>query len=204
MSHELRTPLNAIIGFSALLKSQDCGELSEENLRFASYAHDSGEGLLSIINDLLDLSKIETHHMTLQFERLDPVDLAMKVIQMLDRPAQAKGLDVSLEAPGELGFILADRGKISQVLSNLLSNAIKFSSEEGSIRVSVDGSDATVQFRVSSEPGAGSVLSFVIPSDGAAADDQEPTEGEGFKKEASLPTSPTQSQSITFSAGGTP
>jgi len=135
VSHELRTPLTSIIGFAELLRE---GPGVEETSRAARYAENiliSGRILLEIINDLLDLAKIEAGKVAL---RVEPVDVRALCSAMLDfmRPqAEQKNLHVALEADGSLPVLQTDRSKLRQILFNLLSNAHKFTPEGGQVRL---------------------------------------------------------------------
>jgi signal transduction histidine kinase len=135
MSHELRTPLNAIIGFSELLETETFGPLNERQKRYAESILTSGRHLLQLINDVLDLAKVEAGRMQLD---LDPFDVP-EALQNIQEIAQALAikkrvtLDVSVDP--DLPPLIADAAKFRQVLYNLLSNAIKFTPEGGSVRV---------------------------------------------------------------------
>jgi signal transduction histidine kinase/DNA-binding response OmpR family regulator len=135
MSHELRTPLNAIIGFSELLVDAQEGDLDEETERtYLERIHDSGRHLLELINDILDLSKIEAGRMELHAETFDVRELVQHVLSTVQPLADRKRIHISA-ATGEAGQIYADPGKLKQILYNLLSNAIKFTPEEGAVAV---------------------------------------------------------------------
>ncbi|MDR4507079.1 MAG: response regulator [Candidatus Brocadiaceae bacterium] len=133
MSHELRTPLNAIIGFAEVLKDKICGDLNEEQTDFVKDIHSSGQHLLQMINDILDLSKIEAGKMTLQYEVFPIPDAVEEVYHILQGLAAKKHLQLRAEIEPEMINIEADRVKFKQVLYNLLSNSIKFTPEKGSI-----------------------------------------------------------------------
>ncbi|MBI3779973.1 MAG: response regulator, partial [candidate division NC10 bacterium] len=135
MSHELRTPLNSILGFSELLQKQAYGPLTEKQDRYLDHIHASGRHLLALINDLLDLSKVEAGKLEVRpqaFEVREALEAALHTI----RPqAEAKRQHLSLQVPGDLPTLVADPVRINQVLLNLLSNAVKFTPEGGSITV---------------------------------------------------------------------
>ena len=133
MSHELRTPLNAIIGFAEVLRDKICGDLNEEQLDFVKDIHSSGYHLLQMINDILDLSKIEAGKMVLQYEVFPVTDAIQDVYHIIQGLADKKHLHLQTEIHPETKDIEADRVKFKQVLYNLLSNAIKFTSENGNI-----------------------------------------------------------------------
>jgi signal transduction histidine kinase len=127
MSHELRTPLNSIIGFSQILEDRLTDQLSEKHRRFLSNIHRSGEHLLQLINDLLDLSKIEAGRMELRAEPLDPAAVIHEVRELMRGVSAEKGVEIELELPPRLPSLVTDPAKLRQVLLNLLSNAVKFS-----------------------------------------------------------------------------
>ncbi|MDO8437040.1 MAG: response regulator [Nitrosomonadaceae bacterium] len=137
MSHELRTPLNAIIGFSELLKDGLMGEMNAKQKSCVADIYDSGSHLLSLINDILDLSKVEAGRMILEAE---PMDVAMAIqsgLVMLKEKALAHSIRLTLEMPSKPGETIADERKFKQILYNLLSNAVKFTPDGGEVRVVV-------------------------------------------------------------------
>ncbi|NBC31091.1 MAG: PAS domain-containing protein [Alphaproteobacteria bacterium] len=137
MSHELRTPLNAINGFSEIMERQFFGPLG--NPHYEGYVHDirsSGEYLLSLINDLLDMSKIEAGRMALNCESLSLDEAVSGVLDLLAGRAEAHGLIVRLALRPHLPNLLADQRAVVQMLENLLSNAIKFTPAGGIITIS--------------------------------------------------------------------
>ena len=135
MSHELRTPLNSLLLLAQGLKENKEGNLTTEQVEFARIIHDGGTDLLNLINEILDLSKIEAGRMDLQPRKVRVSDLADGVLASFQHMAQEKGLDfdvvVSEEAPNE---IVSDRKRIEQIVKNLISNALKFT-ESGSVTV---------------------------------------------------------------------
>ncbi len=136
MSHELRTPLNAIIGFSELLQTQQHGALSDKQTRFVENVLSSGRHLLQIINDLLDLSKIEAGKVELRLGPVQVADLVEGGRAVVSAQAAEKQLDVATHLEPGLPAIWADPLRLKQVLLNLLSNAIKFTHPGGRITVS--------------------------------------------------------------------
>ena len=135
MSHELRTPLNCIIGGSELLKDGIVGPLTERQARWASDIHESGMHLLALINDILDLSKIEAGRMELRVTRLDlPSAIGSAVILVKDRAAR-HGIRLSSVIEPDVGPVAADERKLKQILLNLLSNAVKFTPDGGEVTV---------------------------------------------------------------------
>jgi len=134
MSHELRTPLNAVLGFSELLTDERYGMLNEKQQRYVKHIHTGGKHLLSLINDILDLSKIEAGRLQLTIENvLVPISFA-EVVDTMRPLADKKSQRLLQEAPSNLG-VRADATRFKQVLMNLIGNAIKFTPEAGEIRV---------------------------------------------------------------------
>ncbi len=135
MSHELRTPLNAINGFSEIMVSEMFGPLGEP--RYVEYAKDilnSGQHLLALINDILDMSKIEAGKMTLRVEPLDIADVVSDAVRLVQNRADTVGLTLDVALP-DLPEVEADYRALKQVLLNLLSNAIKFTPKDGQVTV---------------------------------------------------------------------
>lgn len=137
MSHELRTPLNAIIGFSELLENHTFGDLNERQQRYVTNVLTSGRHLLQLINDILDLSKVEAGHMELTFSEFDVRTAFSEVQTIVGTLAMKKHLDLDVEVGDSITTLTADQSKLKQVLYNLLSNAIKFTPDGGAIRVTV-------------------------------------------------------------------
>ncbi|HHT9110672.1 MAG TPA: protoglobin domain-containing protein [Candidatus Brocadiaceae bacterium] len=135
MSHELRTPLNAIIGFSEVLRDKLCGELNEEQIDFVLDIHSSGHHLLQMINDILDLSKIEAGKLELKFEEFEMGNAIDAVLITLKGLANKKALVIEKFIHNPAERLKADIVKFKQILYNLLSNAIKFTPEKGKIIV---------------------------------------------------------------------
>jgi len=133
MSHELRTPLNAIIGFSEVLVDGLVGEMTDQQRGFLSDIFSSGKHLLSLINDILDLSKIEAGKMTLDLERVQISQLFSNSLSIIREKAAARNIHLTMEAPEELGTVRSDARKLKQIVYNLLSNAVKFTSERGDV-----------------------------------------------------------------------
>ena len=133
MSHELRTPLNAIIGFSEVLKDGLMGEMTDQQRGFIGDIFNSGKHLLSLINDILDLSKVEAGKMTLDLEPVEVSSLFENSLSIIREKAAARHIRLKMEAPEELGSIQADARKVKQIVYNLLSNAVKFTSEGGQV-----------------------------------------------------------------------
>jgi signal transduction histidine kinase len=135
MSHELRTPLNAIIGFSEVLSERIFGELNEKQDEYIRDILSSGTHLLSLINDVLDLSKVEAGRMDLDSGPLSLVEALQNALSMVREQAARRGVNVSLEIAPELDLVEADERKLKQVVFNLLSNAVKFTPSGGNVFV---------------------------------------------------------------------
>jgi PAS domain S-box-containing protein len=133
MSHELRTPLNAIIGFSEVLVDGLLGDMTDQQRGFISDIFSSGKHLLSLINDILDLSKVEAGKMTLDVEAMQISSLLANSLSIIREKAAARDVRLVMDVPNELGSIRGDARKVKQIVYNLLSNAVKFSSEHGEV-----------------------------------------------------------------------
>jgi PAS domain S-box-containing protein len=133
MSHELRTPLNAIIGFSEVLKDGILGELTEQQRGFITDIFTSGTHLLSLINDILDLSKVEAGKMSLDLEPVPLQSLFANSLSIIREKAASRRIQLATHVIGELGTIEADARKLKQIVYNLLSNAVKFTAEGGEV-----------------------------------------------------------------------
>ena len=135
MSHELRTPLNAIIGFSEVLTERMFGELNEKQDEYLKDIYASGQHLLSLINDILDLSKIEAGRMELEATDFDLPSAIDNALTLVRERATRRGITLGRTIDERLGTIRGDERKVKQVLLNLLSNALKFTPEGGRIDV---------------------------------------------------------------------
>jgi CheY-like chemotaxis protein len=136
MSHELRTPLNAIIGFSEILKDGLMGDMSEQQKDGVNDIFNSGKHLLALINDILDLSKIEAGKMKINFDPLSISTLVQASLQVVREQAMAHDLHISVEIEEQLEEVWLDEIRVKQILYNLLSNAVKFTPNGGSIQIS--------------------------------------------------------------------
>jgi PAS domain S-box-containing protein len=137
MSHELRTPLNAIIGFSQVLESRFHGELNPKQTRFVHNIHTSGSHLLTLINDILDLSKVEAGKMELQCEPFAVREALGEIEAAIEPLASEKSIGLTTAVEEGLGLLTADPARFKQILYNLLTNAVKFTPEGGEVRVTV-------------------------------------------------------------------
>ncbi|MGR3221278.1 MAG: ammonium transporter [Candidatus Anammoxibacter sp.] len=147
MSHELRTPLNAIIGFSEVLRDKIAGDLNEDQVDFVKDIHGSGQHLLHMINDILDLSKIEAGKTELSYEEFLISGSIKEVQDVITEMATKKKITVKLQLAENVGMVTADRTKYKQVLFNLLSNAIKFTPENG--KIMIEGTVSTNELLIS-------------------------------------------------------
>jgi signal transduction histidine kinase len=153
MSHELRTPLNAIIGFSEVMLERMFGELNDKQAEYLNDILSSGQHLLSLINDILDLSKIEAGRMELELTDFDfPVAIDNALTLVHERAAR-RGLTLTQDVDARLGEFRGDERKIKQVLLNLLSNAIKFTPEGGKVQVRAHLKGAVVEIAVADTGG---------------------------------------------------
>jgi PAS domain S-box-containing protein len=133
MSHELRTPLNAIIGFSEVLRDGLMGDLTDKQRGFIGDIFNSGKHLLSLINDILDLSKVEAGKMTLDLEPVQVSSFFVNSLSIIREKAATRRIRLKMIDDAELGSILADPRKVKQIVYNLLSNAVKFSLDGGDV-----------------------------------------------------------------------
>jgi PAS domain S-box-containing protein len=148
MSHELRTPLNAIIGFTGTLLMQLPGPLNDEQLRQLHTVQNSGRHLLAIINDLLDLAKIESGAVKLTLEPVDCVDVVTTVVTSLEPLADGKQLKVITDLPDHPVVVASDSRALGQIMINLINNAIKFTNT-GQVNISVSHNETTGAARIS-------------------------------------------------------
>ncbi|MEK6743290.1 MAG: ATP-binding protein [Nitrospirota bacterium] len=136
MSHELRTPLNSVIGFSEILQDGMFGKLTEKQREYVNNIHGSGKHLLGLINDILDLSKVEAGKMELEFSSITVRGSLNASVVMLKEKAMKRGIKLTCDLSPDADIeIEADERKLKQIMYNLLSNAVKFTPEGGSVRV---------------------------------------------------------------------
>jgi PAS domain S-box-containing protein len=148
MSHELRTPLNSVIGFSDLLLDGSFGELNDKQNKFMENISHSGKHLLNLINDILDISKVEAGKMELFHEIFDISDLISDIHLMMEPLSSKKDIRLEFNMKQRSIFINADRGKLKQVLYNIIGNAIKFTPEHGEVHVDISMKDQMLQVSV--------------------------------------------------------
>ena len=137
MSHELRTPLNAVIGFSEILRDGLAGDLSGEQSEYVGDIYHSGRHLLALINDILDLSKIEAGQMDLELDRVEPAELAASGIAMVRERAALHRIARRDVLPADLGPLCLDARRAKQIVHNLLSNAVKFTPDGGTVTLAL-------------------------------------------------------------------
>ena len=148
MSHELRTPLNAIIGFSEVLSDKMFGEVNDKQLEYLNDIHSSGHHLLTLINDILDLSKIEAGRMEMDLSQFNLPLLLDNTTTLVRERALRQGLTLTLEVDDSLGDWVADQRKLKQVLINLLSNAVKFTPAGGRVTLRARSLERGVEIAV--------------------------------------------------------
>jgi signal transduction histidine kinase len=178
MSHELRTPLNAIIGFSEALIDRLFGDLTDKQLEYQKDIHQSGKHLLSLINDILDLSKIEAGRMDLEISTFDLPSALSNAMVLVRERAQRHGIDLTLEVDKDLGAFRADERKFKQIVLNLLSNAVKFTPDGGRVSVAAKKDTTRVEIAVK-DTGIG-----IAPEDHAAVFEEFKQVGRDYTKKA--------------------
>ena len=161
MSHELRTPLNAVIGFSEVLQEKLFGELNEKQAEYIDDILSSGRHLLSLINDILDLSKIEAGRMDLEVTTFHLPDAIENALLLIRERASRHGIKLDRVIDDRLGDFTGDERKVKQILVNLLTNAVKFTPEGGQIKVEAKLGDSAV------------IISVIDTGIGIAKEDQE-------------------------------
>jgi signal transduction histidine kinase len=147
MSHELRTPLNAVLGYTEMLIDGVYGEVADEAREIMEYIQGNGEHLLALINDVLDLSKIEAGQLTLMLEEYAVLNVIEAVIAVAQPLARAKGLELNVRLADDLPLGRGDERRLTQVLMNLVGNAIKFT-DKGSVEISASAAGGMFEFRV--------------------------------------------------------
>jgi signal transduction histidine kinase len=178
MSHELRTPLNAIIGFSEVLSERMFGELNEKQADYMKDIHESGRHLLSLINDILDLSKIEAGRMDLEVSSFHVPTALSNAMTLVRERAQRHGIALGLDVDERVGDFQADERKFKQIVLNLLSNAVKFTPDGGrvDVRAKMNGSAMEVAVR---DTGIG-----IAPEDQAAVFEEFKQVGRDYTRKA--------------------
>ena len=162
MSHELRTPLNAILGFSEVLAERMFGEVNEKQAEYLQDILSSGRHLLSLINDILDLSKVEAGRLELELGRFHLPTALDNALTLVRERATRHGITLTQTVDEAVGDIVADERKVKQILLNLLSNAVKFTPEGGRVGLTATAADGVITIAVS-DTGIG-----IAPEDQAA------------------------------------
>jgi signal transduction histidine kinase/ActR/RegA family two-component response regulator len=148
MSHELRTPLNAILGFSEVLLEQMFGEINERQEEYLRDIHGSGKHLLELLNEILDLSKVEAGRMELEYSSFELPGLLHGAVSMLRERAAIHGITMDVDVGDDVGEVYADELRLKQVLLNLVTNAVKFTGDGGSVVVGASRHEAEVHITV--------------------------------------------------------
>ena len=176
MSHELRTPLTAIIGFSQVLVEQYFGELNEKQTEYVNDILESGEHLLSLINDILDLAKIEAGKDELELSRFNVKELLESSLVMIKEKALKHSLSLETQISSELDqlIITADRRKLKQIVFNLLSNSAKFTPDDGTITIGAR------------REGSSLIISVADTGIGISSEDQKKIFGEFYQVQSGL------------------
>ena len=178
MSHELRTPLNAIIGFSEVLLERMFGEMNEKQEDYLKDIHSSGQHLLSLINDILDLAKVEAGRMELNLATFDLPAAIDNALTLIRERALRHNIALAAEVDPQLGELNADERKLKQILLNLLSNAVKFTPEGGKITVAARLAGDMVEIAVA-DTGIG-----IAPEDHAAVFEEFKQVGTDYTRKA--------------------
>jgi len=148
MSHELRTPLNSIIGFSEVLFDQTFGPLNEKQKKYVNNVLTSGKHLLLLINQILDMAKVESGKMTLVLSNLSIKSLLNEISRLVENMVSKKKIHMSLEIAEDLPNIDADELKVKEIIYNLISNAVKFSPEGGKIGMRAMKAESMIEIKV--------------------------------------------------------
>ena len=148
MSHELRTPLNAILGFADILSHQYFGPIGDKNREYAGDIKASGEHLLELVNEILDLSTIEAGKQSLVKEKLSILEIVTECERIIEDKARSHGIDLVTKVPEDLPPLYADKRAAKQILLNLLSNAVKFTPDGGKVTMSVKASKKNMTLKV--------------------------------------------------------
>jgi signal transduction histidine kinase len=178
MSHELRTPLNAIIGFSEVLQERMFGEMNDKQTEYIDDIHGSGKHLLSLINDILDLSKIEAGRMELDLATFSVPEAIGNALTLVRERAVRHGIELTSSIDPAVGEISADERKFKQILLNLLSNAVKFTPEGGRIAVAARPGEGLVEVSVT-DTGIG-----IAPKDQEAVFEEFRQVGQDYTRKA--------------------
>lgn len=149
MSHELRTPMNAILGFSQVLQLDSSAITADDQKKYIHHIHEAGTHLLALIEDILDLSRIQLDRLGLQAETINLTEILSACIRLVEQMAQAKGISVSIDEKSCSGLqIFADPTRLKQVVINLLNNAIKYNKENGKVLIQCQQLDGYTRISV--------------------------------------------------------
>lgn len=150
VSHELRTPLTTILGFARLLNDQFYGELNEKQQQYIGLICESGQHLLSLINDLLDLSRLDAGHTDLSYQVVSPVDICEQTLELLSQKAieHSIHLHFKYQLPSDQQLVLLETRLVFQILVNLVSNALKFTPAGGEVEIHLTVLDRMLYFTV--------------------------------------------------------
>jgi cell cycle sensor histidine kinase DivJ len=149
MSHELRTPLNAVMGFADIMRNRLFGPMPDRYADYAQLIHESGSHLLDLINDVLDMSKIEADRYRLDREMFDVREAINAVLRLMRVQADEAGVDLRGVLPDTALLVDADKRAMKQITLNLISNALKFTPGDGSVTVNVGEVDGELELTVS-------------------------------------------------------
>ncbi|MFG1605631.1 HAMP domain-containing protein [Actinoplanes sp. NPDC049265] len=173
MSHELRTPLNSLLLLARLLADNPDANLTEKQIEFARTIHSAGSDLLSLIDDVLDLSKIEAGRMDVEPDQVDLAGLRSYVEQAFRPQADEKGLEFRVELANSLpDALVTDSQRLQQILRNLLANAVKFT-DHGRVTLSINPAEPGVDFDTPSLRQAGQVVAFAVTDTGIGISDEK-------------------------------
>lgn len=177
MSHELRTPLNSILILARILKENRPNNLSEEQIKYAGVIHNAGNDLLTLINDILDLSKIESGSVDLHLEKIRPTEIRNNIESLFTELANHKKIAFNINLADDLPTdFVSDQGRLEQIIKNLLSNAFKFTPEQGKIGLDISlAKSSVIKNNASLKASGNTVLSFAISDTGIgiSADKQQ-------------------------------
>ncbi|MDQ8054577.1 MAG: response regulator [Pedobacter sp.] len=185
MSHELRTPLNSILILARILKENKQQNLSEDQIKYASVIQKAGNDLLNLINDILDLSKIETGNISLHLEKIKPSLLFNSIEALFTELANHKKIDFTLDLTDDLPTdFISDQGRLEQILKNLLANAFKFTPENGKIKLKLALKKAAEARNSELKMSGEHVLAFSVSDTGIGiATDKQQVIFEAFQQE---------------------
>ena len=147
LNHELRSPISSMLGFAGMLKEQYYGDLNERQMRYVNAMLSVGQYMLDLVNNYLDIAKIDANKQTLDLEKLAVAEVCQNALFCLEKKAEQKDLELGFELDDDVDFCLADSRCLKQILINLLSNAIKFT-DRGSVTIKIYQDDKLLNFAV--------------------------------------------------------